>query len=114
MAYFDNENTSTLFTVEYSNNYDHEPELHRIFCETRQEANEFEDQVRARYRAVWIGASAEYLTAGGNWREDWVWIWWTEGTNWGDAPDRGYGIPNSLLASREHREYRPKYGQSSL
>jgi hypothetical protein len=58
------------------------------------------------YRCVWVGTYAEYLMIGGNWREDWVWVWWTGATEWGEAPDPGHGIPNSLT-SREHREYRP-------
>jgi hypothetical protein len=104
MMHFDGETPDADSVVEYGNYYDEE--LHRKLFGTQADAASFAESVIRNFRHVWIGVRGEYLTNGGNWRQDWIWIWWTEDTDWGSVPDRGQGTPNSLLSSMDHREYR--------
>jgi hypothetical protein len=69
------------------------PKAIELYFADRDSAGQCADELAKRYRFVWLSVLGRYRTTRGNPRECWLYVWWTDGTSWGDRPENGYGKP---------------------
>jgi hypothetical protein len=84
---------TTPFAVECSNDPNCEEAAICRFFEDLREAQTFAEVQAQRFRAVWLCEIGFYETRQGLERTDWIYFWWSEGTNWGECSGRRMGYP---------------------
>lgn len=81
----------TWFAVESSQNPESENPACRFF-EELEEAQTYAERLGTSHTCVWLAELGSYETAKGK-HQDWIYFWWTHGTDWGLVYGRGKGYP---------------------
>ena len=87
-------NTEEAAVIEYYHNFD--------------AAAGCADRLKQQFRCVWFCELGEYTTRTGSDRRCWVYFWWTDQTNLGSLPQRGWGYPEDRETLVPYRPSAPE------